>query len=229
MTNIDPTFPIFCLTLALVDGDAYAKRIVPAFVEFKIKYFGHEGVILHSSDIRKSRGDFNILLNKSTRTEFMSDLSDLMAMPDYELVTVAIDKAAHASKYVSPIDPYNLALEFALERLCEWVEVRGEDKVHVLAEARTSNQDNELAAEYLRVISSGTSFVRKSKFAAIQMPFRTAKKSSNLIGHQIADMAAYATARFAANRQTTYAPWAIVRERIFKGKRGTRYGLKLFP
>jgi len=28
--------------------------LVPAFTEFKIKYFGHDGVVLHSRDIRKA-------------------------------------------------------------------------------------------------------------------------------------------------------------------------------
>lgn len=74
MKKVDPTSPIFCLTLALFDANTHANKIVPAFTEFKFKYFGHDGVVLHSHEIRKSKGDFRILLNAATRTAFMTDL-----------------------------------------------------------------------------------------------------------------------------------------------------------
>lgn len=229
MKKVDPTSPIFCLTLALFDSDEYVANVVPAFTEFKFKYFGHDGVVLHSHEIRKSKNDFSILLNPTTRAEFMTDLSELMAMPYYELICIAVHKEAHAAQYAYPADPYELSTEFALERLYEWLRMRGENQVYVLAESRGKREDAALSAEYLRVLSSGTSFVRQSKFAAVSMPLRFITKANNLVGHQIADLAAYAVSKYAADRSTTYAPWSIVRDRIFDGRRGKRYGLKVFP
>lgn len=53
MKNVNPSSPMFCLTLALFDTETYAEEIVPAFTKLKISYFGHEGIILRSYDIRK--------------------------------------------------------------------------------------------------------------------------------------------------------------------------------
>lgn len=228
MKKVDPTSPIFCLTLALFDSTAYATKIVPAFTEFKIKYFGHDGVVLHSHEIRKSKGDFNILLNPATRAEFMADLSNLMAMPDYELITILIHKERHAQRYHYPEDPYELSLGFALERLHEWAHRRGGTKVPILAEARGKKENDALAAEFLKIIQGGTQFVSREKLAAIDPTLTFITKAQNLIGHQIADLAAYAAAKFGADPSTTYPAWPIVRGRIFRGRSG-QYGLKVFP
>lgn len=229
MKKVDPTSPIFCLTLALFDADDYVKKVVPAFTDFKFKYFGHDGVVLHSHEIRKSKGDFSILLNPTVRGPFMADLDALMSMPEYELISIAVNKAAHAAQYAYPVDPYELSTEFALERLHEWAKMRGATQVPVLAEARGTKEDNTLAAEYVRVRSTGSRYVSQASFAAIDMPLRFITKASNLVGHQIADLAAYAVSRYAADRKTLYGPWHIVKNRIFQGRRGQQYGLKLFP
>jgi hypothetical protein len=52
----DAHFPVFVLTLLVCDIDCYTNQIVPRFYRFKIDYFGHEGVILHSRRIRRSEG-----------------------------------------------------------------------------------------------------------------------------------------------------------------------------
>lgn len=103
MKKVDPTQPVFCLTLALFDSDAYAKEVVPAFTEFKFKYFGHDGVVLHSHESRKSRGEFKILLDPVTRAAFMTDLTSLMAMPEYQLITILIHKERHELREPRPV------------------------------------------------------------------------------------------------------------------------------
>ncbi len=228
MKNVDPSSPIFCLTLALFESHAYATKVVPAFTEFKIKYFGHDGVVLHSHEIRKSKGDFKILLNPATRSAFMTDLSTLMALPEYELITILIHKERHAERYQYPADPYELSLGFALERLYEWARGRSGTKVPILAEARGKKEDNALAAEFLRITQDGTNYVSRADFATIDPTLMFITKAENLIGHQIADLAAYAASKFGADPRTSYAPWPIVRARIYPGRSGS-YGLKLFP
>ncbi len=54
----DRDFPVFALSLLVVDTAAYARRIVPAVYALKLDLWGHEGVILHSCDIRKAQRPF---------------------------------------------------------------------------------------------------------------------------------------------------------------------------
>lgn len=229
MGNVDPSSPVFCLTLALFDSDRYIEEIVPAITRLKIKYFGHEGIILRSHDIRKQRGGFSILRDATVRHEFMDDLNSIMSLDCYELIAIAIRKDRHAERYTQPANPYDLSIEFALERLIEWVEIKQKTEVHVLAESRGVREDNNLAKEFYRVVNNGTSFAHRSRFASVEFRFDCIKKVMNLAGHQIADLAAYAVARQMRDQSKIYPPWTIVYQRIFAGKSGGKYGLKVFP
>src|SRR5690606_429964 len=140
-----------------------------------------------------------------------------------------IKKDDHAQRYVNPADPYELSLAFALERLVSWVEGRGGKQVTIVAEARGKRENDALTAEFYRIVSSGTTYVRQSQFAAIEMTFRCVTKAMNLPGHQIADLAAYAVARQFRRGTAPYAPFQVVLPRVYTGSRGMRYGLKIFP
>ncbi|QQS03413.1 MAG: hypothetical protein IPK50_13995 [Fibrobacterota bacterium] len=48
LVKINPEFPLFLLSLVLVDREEYATRIIPALARFKLDWFDHEGVNLHS-------------------------------------------------------------------------------------------------------------------------------------------------------------------------------------
>ena len=58
LTSIDKKFPVFALSFCVVKKDEYIKSVVPALQEFKLKYWGHDSVILHEHEIRKSKGEF---------------------------------------------------------------------------------------------------------------------------------------------------------------------------
>jgi hypothetical protein len=66
----DKDFPVFAIALLICDSDCYVNQIVPRVNALKFKWFGHEGVILHSRDIRKAQGDFGFLTIPEKRAEF---------------------------------------------------------------------------------------------------------------------------------------------------------------
>jgi hypothetical protein len=68
---------VFVLVFVLCDRNEYANGLVPAFAELKIRYFGHDGVVLHSRDIRKAIGDFSFLQVPEKRESFKSVEFDL--------------------------------------------------------------------------------------------------------------------------------------------------------
>jgi hypothetical protein len=67
LTKIDKDFPIFVLSLVLLKRADYLKTVLPAVNNLKLKYWDHEGVNLHSRDIRKAEGPFCILQNPARR------------------------------------------------------------------------------------------------------------------------------------------------------------------
>lgn len=229
MKNVDPSSPNFCLTLAVFDTERYATSVVPAFITFKHTYFAHEGVVLHSHEIRKQIGDFGILRNRDARESFMQDLTTLMRDGDYRLISIVIDKAGLANRYVRPDDPYELSLGLALERLSDWAKMTGADTCPIIAEARGKRENNALAAEHLRILQHGNNVVPARLFANLKMPLEFVHKERNLIGHQIADLAAYAAARKYSPNPGDPRPFEAIRPHYFKGGASSYHSLKVFP
>ncbi len=58
LITIDPSYPTFALSLCGFKKTEYCSRIVPNFLRFKFKYFGHDSVVLHEREIRKQTGQF---------------------------------------------------------------------------------------------------------------------------------------------------------------------------
>lgn len=229
MTNVDPGSPNFCLTLAVFDAERYATSVVPAFIAFKHKYFGHEGVVLHSHEIRKQIGDFGILRNRDVRESFMEDLTALMRDSDYQLISIVIDKPGLVNRYVRPDDPYELSLGLALERLSDWAVMAGADRCPIIAEARGKRENNALAAEHLRILQHGNNVVPARLFAGLKLPLEFVHKERNLIGHQIADLAAYTASKWFSPNKGDPRPFQAIKHRYFRGGPSSFYSLKCFP
>ena len=58
MEKIDRDFPLFVLALVVMEREAYRDQALPEFNGFKLRYFSHEGINLHSRDIRLATGPF---------------------------------------------------------------------------------------------------------------------------------------------------------------------------
>lgn len=144
----DRDFPMFSIALLICDSDSYVNEIVPRVNALKFKWFGHEGVILHSRDIRKAQGDFGFLTTPGKRPEFYEDLNSVMSECDYKLIAVAIRKDLHVSRYQYPAAPYDLALLFAMERLLSVIENTRQADVMVIAEKRGQKEDRELHSAF---------------------------------------------------------------------------------
>src|SRR5258708_648087 len=78
LVKINPQFPLFVLALIVVERAAYRDIILSEMNLFKLRYWDHEGVNLHSRDIRVAAGPFNFLLNANVRLNFMDELSQMM-------------------------------------------------------------------------------------------------------------------------------------------------------
>lgn len=106
LTNINPDHPVFVLAFCVVEKTKYIDKIVPAFQRLKFDFWGHDSVVLHSHEIRKATGDFNILLNSKTRSSFIDRVTALIGEVEFTLIVAVIDKKKHVEKYTEPADPY---------------------------------------------------------------------------------------------------------------------------
>lgn len=229
MASIDPNFPIFVLTMVIVDIATYTEKIVPTFYRFKLDTFGHEGVILHSRKIRKAQEDFGFLTDPAMRTPFYTALYQAMETSDYNLISVVIRKQKHKDRYGAKArHPYNLAFTFALERLLPLLEGLGQTDVHLIAEARGKREDAELKLAVLDVVNNGTFYISATRFKAIRFRLDFRPKAMNIIGTQIADLAGYPISRYALDPKYQGPLLKILLKKFYRGP-GWVFGLKIFP
>ena len=225
----DKEFRVFALVMLVCDQEAYRNTLIPMVNRLKFDYFGHECVIIHSRDIRKAQNDFGFLTDPTRRRTFYERLNEIMSTPGYDLIASVIRKQDHKAKYgMSATNPYDLALTFTLERLLPVLENEEQDEVYLIAEARGKKEDNELRLSFLKIVTQGTKYNSAERFRRIKFHLIFKSKAMNVVGTQLADLAAYPIARHVIDPNRSLPAYEIVKHRFYKGPGGVR-GLKIFP
>lgn len=225
---IDKDFPLFILATVVIRRNDYVEKIIPSMTRLKLRYWVHEGVNLHSRDIRKSKGPFAFLQVPDVRRDFMNELSDLMRKMPYTLFISAVRKDHHKKRYgIKAANPYDLALEFSLERLINFIELNGVLELPFVAEARGKKEDETLERCFYRIMSEGTKFIRANRFKSLNCPLVFRNKFDNIAGVQLADLCAHPCARHILNPAQPNRAYDIVKEKVYFN-RGVS-GWKIFP
>lgn len=72
LTSINPQHPVFVLAFVIIKKADYVRQVCPALQEFKMRYWGHDEVVLHEHEIRKPRDQFSFLLKRDIEKEFLA-------------------------------------------------------------------------------------------------------------------------------------------------------------
>ena len=228
MEKIDKDFPLFVLALVVMERNAYRDQALVEFNRFKLRYFNHEGINLHSRDIRLANGPFSLLLNSAVRPRFMEELSVMMERLPFTLFISAIHKTQHQQQRGGDAEnPYELALTFALEGLVHFLEAAGETHLPIVAEARGKREDNSLEQVFYRLMARGTESVTAERFKRLDCPLAFQSKKNNIVGVQIADLCAHPCARHILNPTRPNRAFEIARRRIYAAEAVS--GWRVFP
>jgi hypothetical protein len=228
LERIDQDFPLFVLSTVIVERSAYLETVVPALNRLKLRFWPHEGVNLHSREIRKALGDFAFLQVPAQRQAFLGALSEMLAALPFTLFIVAIRKQVHRDRYgEQATNPYDLALTYTFERVLHFLEGHGESVLPVTAEARGRNEDNELTAAFHRLMTAGTRYQSAARFRALACPLTFRRKSDNIAGIQLADLCAHPSARKVLNPSQPNQAHELVARHLYR--RDTVSGWKIFP
>jgi len=132
LVNIPKDMPVFALAFLVCDVDRYINEIVPRVTKLKIDFFGHDAVILHLRDIHKREGPFAALQNKATCEKFWDAVREIIKTAPFEMIAVAIKKPEHVAKYGQGAhDPYELSLQFGIERLSRDLQKLGQTEIRL--------------------------------------------------------------------------------------------------
>ena len=228
LESINPQYPVFVLAFVIFHKRDYNQQISPAIQDFKFKYFGHDMVILHEREIRKSEPPFNLLQNPAIRQDFLGDLSQLMNDAPFSLVASCIDKRQFAGKHGLDHNPYHYAMRFGLERVFYHLQEQGQRgrKTHIIFEKRGAREDEDLELEFRRQLDH-----TKVEGLADSLDIVFADKQTNSAGLQLADMVARPIGRHILNPQQGNRAYEVLRGKFRCNKEGKidGYGLKCYP
>lgn len=228
LTIIDRDFPLFLLATVIVERKDYVEEIIPRMNRLKLAHWDHEGVNLHSRDIRKAEGPFSILQQRERRAKFMDELSSLMEELPYTLFVVGINKLRHRGRYATRAqNPYELAVTFTFERVVHFLEQQDETHLPVIAEARGRNEDRNLEAAFYKMLASGTQYVGSDRLGRLRCTLLFENKLRNVCGVQLADLCAHPCARHILKPDQPNRAYGIAAQHLYSS--GTVTGWKEFP
>jgi len=232
LNSVDKNFPLFLLCGCIVEENDL-KKIVNKVNSLKHKYFGTTEIILHSRNIRKCEGAFQILFDLGLKEQFYKDLNLILDESRYCLLGSGIQKEKHIKKYGKGAkDPYSLSLSFVVERLIFYLDNLNEEvRVRILVEERGKKEDRMLLSHFNSIVDRGTYYLNADRLRQKITGLSFHGKYENIPGLQIADLCAYPMARRLLHPKEPYIPFTIIEKKIYCNKEG-RYmgwGLKLFP
>lgn len=222
MVNIDPASPMFALTAAVYQREDYIAKEIPSLGRTKVVWWGHEGVIFRSYDIRKKQGPFSFCRIPDAREGFEKELCDLFRRSPAKIISAVIDKEKHQAQYVDPENPYYLAVRFVLERIA----MMSGGRAVLVFESRGKKEDAIVRA-WCDLITGGENYARQEYTFSVYF----AKKCDNVAGLQMADLACNPIIHRVRNEMTQRPDWLAVRSRMRRKWSGKilGYGLKIFP
>lgn len=212
---------MFALAAVVYNCADYSREIASVATS-KLKFWPHEGAVLHAYEIKKKQGFFSILANPETADAFRAEMCEMYRRSTGKVIAAVIDKVKHQAQYVAPANPYFLTVQFVLER----IHMMAGDGTKIVFESRGAAEDAIVSAWCARICGGEN---HRGHHFQFEVSFQ--KKRANIAGLQMADLACQPIIHFVRNRETQRADWLAVRSRIrsdWLGRIEGR-GLKIFP
>lgn len=223
IASINPENPVFVLVFCIFRKADYISIVKQAVAKLKMVFWGHDLVVLHNHEIRKSKGEFNFLFDEEVRSLFLHALNEMIKNIPFFIAATAIDKR-YLGEESNCTNPYVLALGSCLNQTLDFLEKEQQQRLitHIIVESRGKPEDRDLGFAF-------------DEIAAEMLPerypldIRFANKQTNSSGLQIADLVAHPIARHVVNKDKPNRAFDIVKEKLLGYPKYEDTGLKRHP
>lgn len=242
LKNFDNTRPVFTVAGVLISKEEY-DNIKNDFNLLKLKYWKNgqykeknsiKKVCLISRAIRRRQRAFSkYYLDEEQYKKFISDLSILIEKSKFNIISACIDKNKLVNQYKYPKEPYSLAMEFIVERLCKFLNSK-KSTAFVMMESRGKKEDGLLHQKFLSFFNNGTEYL---SYRIVQRvlpggfyfnPKWQDNNQDTYIGLELADLIAYPIGHFALKKEKRRS-FKIFESKFLGYKNYIGRGLKIFP
>lgn len=221
--TINPENPIFVLAFCIFRKADYVSIVKQAISKFKISFWGHDLVVLHNHEIRKSKGEFSFLFNEEFRRIFLHSINEMIRTLPFSIAATAIDKR-HLEGNIGSTNPYVLALGSCLEQTIDFLQEKGQQNLltHIIVESRGKPEDQDLGLAFDQIANQRFS-------ESYPLSIRFAHKQTNSSGLQIADLVAHPISRHILKKDQPNKAFDIVKEKLLGYPEYEERGLKHYP
>jgi hypothetical protein len=222
MSAIDPNHPVFVLVFCIFNKWEYCDVIQPAIKRLKFEFFGHDMTVLHSHEIRKRSGEFDILMNETRRLVFLKRLDDIVRGSKFEIVATVLDKRDvwDDQSANNPDFLYHHALWECIKKLHHRLKEKGElnKLTHIIAESRGKVENRNLVRVFEKIsyaidFQDGDDDVR-IKYHTDHFSLLFAEKKINSAGLQIADLVGHPIGRHAISPNQPNQAFEAIKDKI---------------
>lgn len=239
--SLDENNIYFTVTGVIIKSEDL-KVIKDKIMEIKCKYwdngyYKYDGihkkrVCFHSREIRREKKPFskNIINIK----DFIQDLSNFLDYVPCNIISSTINKEKHYRSYYDNSEhPYNLSLNFVLERFVKYY-LNDNETAIIILECRGKKEDREILNFIKNTIDFGTTYVSAKYFKKIKGVYFNSKwqESSNCLksyfGLEIADLYSYPIHKY-CRTGIKDKPFKILEKKLYKYPDYIGCGLKMFP
>lgn len=243
--NFDTTRPFFTVSAVMLSEKSYAKQ-KKAMNVLKEKYWDKgmykekqkhlKKVCFVSRQIRRRQGAFSKhYLNDEQYEAFIEDLTVLMGTIEYKIIASSIDKVKLVSKYITPTEPYHLAMEFIIERFARFLHTNNATGL-IMMESRGKKEDGSLHQLFLELYNNGTRFfgsryIQKTITGGFYFNGKWNKQLNGLetfYGLELADLTAHPIGHFAQSHEKS-RPFETFEKKFLGFEKYMGKGLKIFP
>ncbi len=223
ISSINPENPVFVLVFCIFRKVDYISIVKQAVAKLKIDFWGHDLVVFHNHEIRKSTGEFGFLFDEEVRRIFLHALNEMIRTIPFSIAATAIDKR-YLGRTPNPTNPYVLALGSCLQQTIDFLHTEKQQHLltHIIVESRGKPEDRDLEVSFDQIAA-------QTLPERYPLNIRFANKQTNSSGLQIADLVAHPIARHIINRTQSNKAFEIVQKKLLGFPEYEEVGLKCQP
>lgn len=198
---------------------------------FEYKNNCYRRICFHSREIRRKEGPFRDSV--IDRNKFLNQIDTFIENVSCDIISSTINKWKHYNRYHIPDPPYNLCLDFILERFTKYYMI-DDSKCIVMLEARGKDEDKKLLQHIKSLVDCGTRYVDSSYFKKIKGVYfnpkwqKSCKCQKSYFGLEVADLCSYPIHKFCKYNEKDQA-FLVLEDKIYKYPAYYGHGIKIFP
>jgi hypothetical protein len=222
LSSIKPENSMFALVFCIFKKSDYISIVKSLIAQFKIDFWGHDLVILHNHEIRKSKGEFVFLFNEEIRRIFMHALNETVRSIPFSIVATVVNKRALVNS-LHVDNPYSLALRSYVEQTMNFLGEKGQlDRLtYLIVESRGNPEDQDLEVSFRKLSTE--------PLKPYPLDIKFASKQTNSTGLQIADLIAHPISRHILKRDQPNQAFDIIKEKLLGYPNYDGIGLRCYP